>query len=31
MIKNSMCISATEWHLMEKTHGALMMTLLEML
>ena len=31
MIKQSMCIVATENHLMEKAHGVLMMTLLEML
>ena len=29
--KKSMCIEATEKHLMEKAHGVLMMTLLEML
>ena len=31
IIKKSMFIAVTEWHLMEKAHGVLMMTLLEML
>ena len=31
MIKQSMCKVATEYHLMEKAHGVLLMILLEML
>ena len=31
MMKKSMCIATTDQHLMEKAHGVLMMTLLEML